>query len=144
MYVQKFNVNIKRNCSSLYIQSLNLNHDIFRHRVTPTSEHWRRNYKRQTTQLCSLVCLEKRDDRTYWSPLDVFTGLRLARNFHVSHMSDSTDDLTIEQARATQVMKIDQNQKALNEMHESVHDNVSTSRSKQILHQNKHSNIVQH
>ena len=43
------NVNIERNCSSLYIQSLNANYDVFLHRVTPTSERWRRDYKRQTS-----------------------------------------------------------------------------------------------
>ena len=91
-----------------------------------------------------LVRLGKRDDGTYRSPLDVFTGLRPARNFHVSTISDITDDLTIEQARAAQVMRIDQIQKALDGMHKSVHDKVSASRRKQILHHNKQTNILQH
>ena len=48
MYVQKMNVKFERNRSSQYVQSLNVNHDVFRHGVTPTSERWRRDYKRQT------------------------------------------------------------------------------------------------
>ena len=55
MYVQKMNVKFERNRSSQYVQSLNVNHDVFRHRVTPTSERWRRDYKRQTFGSCAVL-----------------------------------------------------------------------------------------
>ena len=62
MYVQKMNVKFERNCSSQYVQSLNVNHDVFRHGVTPTSERWRRDYKRQTLLFQFMVTLATGND----------------------------------------------------------------------------------
>ena len=88
--------------------------------------------------------LGKNEKGNYRTPLEVFTGFTPSRNILFVENSITKDNLKIDQIRAQQILKIDEMQVSLDNMHKDVGKRVANARKKQIAHHNKKTNIISH